>query len=80
MVSSSNVLRYLCTDVSDAEQSEDEDMESFVPLQSKRKPYEIDYESLNQTAVETLMQEDIDHICGILGVDVSAPSQCNRNM
>jgi ariadne-1 len=64
-------LRYSSTDVTNTEQSEDEDMEAFVPPKSKRKPYEIDYESLSQSAVENLMQEDIDHICGILGVEVS---------
>lgn len=49
-------------------------MEAFVPPQIKHKPYEIEYESLSQNAVEHLMQEDIDHICGILGVDVSRVS------
>jgi ariadne-1 len=38
---------------------------------NKKKAYEIDYESLSQAAVEKLMQADIEHICGILGVDVS---------
>ena len=42
-----------------------------MPLRAKRKLYEIDYESLSQSAVEKLMQDDIDYICGILGVDVS---------
>jgi ariadne-1 len=42
-----------------------------MPPKSKHKPYEIDYESLSQSAVEKLMQDDIEHICGILGVDVS---------
>ena len=37
----------------------------------KRKAYEIEYDSLSQSAVEKLMQSDIDHVCGILGVDVS---------
>lgn len=37
----------------------------------KRKAYEIEHDSLSQTAVEKLMQKDTDYICGILGVDVS---------
>ena len=36
----------------------------------KLKSYEVEYESLSQTAVERLMQRDVDHICGILSVDV----------
>jgi ariadne-1 len=60
------------SDISYPEQSDDEDMGSYVPPKSKRKPYELDYESLSQSAVEKLMQEDVDHICGILGVDVSS--------
>jgi ariadne-1 len=67
-------LRHRCTNASNTELSEDEDMEAFVPPTSKRKPYEIDYESLSQTAVEQLMQDDIDDICGILFVDVSGLS------
>jgi len=62
------------------EQSEDEDMEAFVPLKAKRKLYEIDYESLSQSAVEKLMQDDTDHICGILGVDPSTASLLLRYM
>lgn len=65
-------LRNSCSDTTNAEQSGDEDMEAFVPPQSKRKTYETDYESLSQSAVEKLMQEDMDHIRGILGVDVSS--------
>lgn len=34
------------------------------------KSYEIEFESLTQEAVEKLMQADIEHISGILGVDV----------
>lgn len=37
----------------------------------QRKSYEIEHESLSQSAVEKLMQQDVEHICGILGVDVS---------
>jgi len=42
-----------------------------VPTKGKRKSYEVDYESLSQQAVEKLMSRDVDHICGIFGVDVS---------
>lgn len=37
----------------------------------KRKSYEVDYTSLSQSSVEESLKEDVDHICGILGVDVS---------
>jgi hypothetical protein len=45
-----------------------------VAAKGKRKPYEVDYESLSQQAVEKLMQRDVDHICGIFGVEVSRRS------
>ncbi|KAJ3809877.1 hypothetical protein F5876DRAFT_42974 [Lentinula aff. lateritia] len=35
----------------------------------KRKSYEVDYTSLSQSSVEESLKEDVDHICGILGVD-----------
>ena len=41
-----------------------------VTSKGKLKSYEVEYESLSQTAVERLMQRDIDHICGILFVNV----------
>ena len=41
-----------------------------VASKGKLKSYEVEYESLSQTAVERLMQRDIDHICGILFVNV----------
>lgn len=52
------------------------DMDTFgddfhVAPKSKRKSWEIDYTSLSQSAVERLMKEDVDHICGIFGVNVS---------
>lgn len=52
------------------------DMDNFgddfkVNTKGKRKSYEVEYESLSQQAVEKLMQRDVDHICGIFGVDVS---------
>lgn len=42
-----------------------------VSSKGKRKSYEVDYESLSQSAVEKLMQQDMEHISGIFGVDVS---------
>ncbi len=42
-----------------------------VDTSSKRKSYEIEYESLSQPAVEKLMQQEVEYITGILGVDVS---------
>lgn len=42
-----------------------------VVSKGKHKAYELDYKSLSQADVEALMQQDVDHICGIFGVDVS---------
>lgn len=59
------------------EESEDDmDMDAFgedfkVVPKGKHKAYEVEYESLSQAAVEKLMKQDVDHICGIFGVDVS---------
>ena len=53
----------------------DEDMEMDnkdykMAAKGKLMSYEVEYESLSQTAVERLMQRDVDDICGILSVDV----------
>lgn len=58
------------------------DMDAFnddfkVASKGKRKPYDVDYQSLSQSDVEKLMQQDIEHIHGIFGVDVSSPN-CSR--
>lgn len=45
-----------------------------VAPNGKRKSYEVDYDSLSQSAVEKLIKEDVDYICSICGVDVSSPS------
>lgn len=52
-----------------------------VASKGKPKSYEVEYESLSQAAVEKLMQRDVDHICGILGVDVRLPPSffCTTN-
>ncbi|ESK92231.1 ring finger protein [Moniliophthora roreri MCA 2997] len=58
--------------------SEDEmDMDAFgddfkVNTAAKKKSYEIDYDSLSQAAVEKQMRQDIEHCCGILGIEESA--------
>lgn len=51
------------------------DMDAFgddfkIPQRVVRKAYEIDHESLSQSAVEELMSNDIAHISGIFGVEV----------
>lgn len=58
-----------------SEESEDDMMDAFgedfkVVPKGKHKAYEVEYDSLSQAAVEKLMKQDVDHICGIFGVDV----------
>lgn len=65
--------------ISDADSTDEMDMDNYgddfkVVAKGKRKPYEVDYESLSQQAVEKLMQRDVDHICGIFGVEVGLRS------
>jgi len=44
----------------------------FLPVPTKeKKSYEVDYDSLGQQSVEKLIALEVDHICGIFGVDVS---------
>lgn len=61
-----------------SEESEDDidmDGDDFkVSTKGKKKSYEVDYESLSQRSVEKLMQRDVDHICGIFGVEVCIAS------
>lgn len=45
----------------------------------KRKAYEVEYESLSQEAVEKLIKDDVEHICGIFGVDVSGDKHLLRS-
>jgi ariadne-1 len=60
-----------------APSDDDVDMDVFnddfkvTSTKGKHKSYDIDYESLSQTDVEKLISQDIDHISGIFGVDVS---------
>jgi ariadne-1 len=57
-----------------SDESEDDidmDGDDFkVSTKGNKKSYEVDYESLSQRSVEKLMQRDVDHICGIFGVEV----------
>ncbi|KIJ60072.1 hypothetical protein HYDPIDRAFT_117794 [Hydnomerulius pinastri MD-312] len=66
--------------------SDDEmDMDAFgddfkVPQRAARKAYEIEHESLPQSAVEKLMTSDVDHISGIFGADASTAALLLRHM
>jgi len=58
------------------EDTDEMDMDNFgddfkVTSKGRRKSYEVEYESLSQQAIERLIAKDVDHICGIFGVDVS---------
>ncbi|TFK44101.1 hypothetical protein BDQ12DRAFT_730208 [Crucibulum laeve] len=73
------------TQDSEAQSEDDMDMDAFgddfkVTPKGKCKSYEIEYESLSQSAVERLMQKDVDHICGIFGVDSGIASLLLRHM
>ncbi|KAH9484834.1 E3 ubiquitin-protein ligase dbl4 [Psilocybe cubensis] len=67
------------------DEGDDVDMDNFgddfkVAGKGKRKSYEVDYDSLSQQAVEKLMQRDVDHICGIFGVDTDTANLLLRHM
>ena len=52
----------------------------FLPVPTKeKKSYEVDYDSLGQQAVEKLIAREVDHICGIFGVDVSYPQDMSNH-
>ena len=40
------------------------------PSRNMRKLYEVDFEALPQNAIEAQIVKEVDHICGIFGVDV----------
>jgi ariadne-1 len=47
------------------------DVDDFkISSNGARKSYDIEYQPLSQNDVERLMQQDVDHITGIFGVDV----------
>jgi ariadne-1 len=57
------------------------DMDDFkVAPKTTRKAYEIEYESLTQSAIEKLMERDVEHIRGIFGVDTSTAGLLLRYM
>lgn len=59
------------SDPSDEEMEMDAFGDDFnVPQRAVRKAYEVEHESLPQSAVEKLMAADVEHISGIFGVDV----------
>ena len=69
-VSQGNTLTDLDSGMSDA----DMDLDGAVderPSAFKRKTYEVEFDSLPQSAVETLIRKDVDHISSIFGVSVS---------
>ena len=58
--------------IDSAPSEEDMDLDAFdVSGKGKQKCYEVDYTTLSQRDIEHLMRQDIDHISGIFGIDVS---------
>ncbi|KAJ7090870.1 hypothetical protein B0H15DRAFT_778838 [Mycena belliarum] len=66
-------------DDSDGDDGMDMDDFKVVPKTS-RKAYELEYDSLSQPAIEKLMEQDVEHIRGIFGVDASTASLLLRHM
>ncbi|KAF7376686.1 RBR-type E3 ubiquitin transferase [Mycena sanguinolenta] len=57
------------------------EMDDFkVPAKTTRKAYELESDSLTQSAVEELMEQDVEHIRGIFGVDASTAGLLLRHM
>lgn len=48
------------------------DTDFKVPGKGRRKVYEIEYDPLSQAAIEKMMRDDVGHISGIFGIDVSS--------
>ncbi|KIL55610.1 hypothetical protein M378DRAFT_173495 [Amanita muscaria Koide BX008] len=68
-------------DASDHDIDMDADADDFkVAPKMKRKPYEIEYLSLSQGEVEKKMQEEVEYICNILGVEASTASLLLRHL
>ncbi|KAJ7233990.1 hypothetical protein C8J57DRAFT_1356553 [Mycena rebaudengoi] len=68
-------------DYDDTDGEDGMDMDDFkVPAKPARKAYEVEYDSLTQSAVEKLMDQDIEHIRGIFGVDASTASLLLRHL
>lgn len=56
---------------SDGEMELDASIEDFRPQKERHKIYEIEHTSLSQQEVEAVIKQDVTHITGIFGVDVS---------
>ncbi|KAJ7233986.1 hypothetical protein C8J57DRAFT_1356567 [Mycena rebaudengoi] len=57
------------------------DMDDFkIPAKPARKSYEAEYDSLGQSAVEKLMEQNIEHIRSIFGVDANTTSLLLRHL
>ncbi|KAJ7785456.1 hypothetical protein B0H14DRAFT_3506873 [Mycena olivaceomarginata] len=57
------------------------DLDDFkVTAKPTARAYEIEYNSLTQSAIEKLMEEDVEHIRGIFGVDASAARLLLRHL
>ena len=70
-LSSQALISFSLLVTDDSEDGMEMDNEDYkVALKRKLKSYEVEYESLSQIAIERLMQRDVDHICGILFVNV----------
>ena len=55
------------------------DDEFRVQFKGKRKQYEVDYESLSQSAVEKLMADDVEYVRSVCGVDVGIQFSVDLN-
>ena len=79
LLSSQAFISFFLLETDDSEEGMEMDHEDYkVASKGKLKSYEVEYESLSQTAVEKLMQRDVDHICGILFVNVRVPPRTPR--
>lgn len=47
------------------------DTDYKMTARGRGKLYEVDHDSLSQADIERVMQKDVDHIKGVLDVDVS---------
>ncbi|CAK5265546.1 unnamed protein product [Mycena citricolor] len=56
------------------------DLDDFkAPTKASRKAWDIEYDSLSQTAIQALMSKDVEHIQGIFGVDAASASLLLRH-
>lgn len=63
-------LNILDSGISEGEMDMDLPKESNASA-SKRKAYEVDFDTLPQDVVESLIRKDIEHISSIFGISVS---------